>query len=54
MTGRAALSRRRIEAAVEVAEAADVCVEIIDSIPIFLARAHQEAEERAPKSVDGV
>ena len=30
----------------EVSEAADVCVEIIDSIPVFLARAHQEAEER--------
>ena len=25
----------------EVSEAADVCVEIIDSIPVFLARAHQ-------------
>jgi uncharacterized membrane protein YkvA (DUF1232 family) len=35
----------------EVSEAADVCVEIIDSIPIFLARAHQEAEERGLRSV---
>ena len=35
----------------EVSEAADVCVEIIDSIPIFLARAHQEAEERGLTSV---
>lgn len=35
----------------EVSEAADVCVEIIDSIPIFLARAHQEADERGLTSV---
>jgi uncharacterized membrane protein YkvA (DUF1232 family) len=35
----------------EVSEAADVCVEIIDSIPVFLARAHQEAEERGLTSV---
>ena len=35
----------------EVSEAADVCVEIIDSIPVFLARAHQEAEERGLVSV---
>ena len=35
----------------EVSEAADVCVEIIDSIPVFLARAHQEAEERGLGSV---
>ena len=35
----------------EVSEAADVAVEIIDSIPIFLARARQEAEERGLTSV---
>ena len=35
----------------EVKEAADVCVEIIDSIPVFLARAHQEADERGLTSV---
>jgi uncharacterized membrane protein YkvA (DUF1232 family) len=35
----------------EISEAADVCVEIIDSIPVFLARAHQEAQERGLSSV---
>ncbi len=35
----------------EVSEAAEVCVEIIDSIPVFLARAHQEADERGLNSV---
>jgi uncharacterized membrane protein YkvA (DUF1232 family) len=35
----------------EVHEAAEVAVEIIDSIPIFLARARQEAEERGLTSV---
>lgn len=35
----------------EVSEAAEVCVEIIDSIPVFLARAHQEADERGLSSV---
>ena len=37
----------------EVAEAADVATEIIDSIPIFLARARQEAGERRLESVIG-
>lgn len=30
----------------EVAEVRDVCLEIIDGVPIFLARAEQESEER--------
>ncbi len=30
----------------EVREAADVAVEVIDSVPVFLARARQESEER--------
>jgi uncharacterized membrane protein YkvA (DUF1232 family) len=40
--------RRRLPEAedAEVKEAAEVAVEIIDSIPIFLARARQEAQER--------
>ena len=37
----------------EVREAAEVAVEIIDSIPIFLARARQEAELRQLRSVVG-
>lgn len=37
----------------EVSEAAEVAVEIIDSIPIFLARARQEADERRLRSVVG-
>ena len=37
----------------EVREAAEVAVEIIDSIPIFLARARQEAEERKLRTVVG-
>ena len=37
----------------EVAEAAEVALEIIESIPIFLARARQEAAQRALKSVVG-
>ena len=35
----------------EVAEAADVALEIIESIPIFLARARQEAQTRGLGSV---
>ena len=35
----------------EVAEAADVALEIIESIPIFLARARQEAQARKLASV---
>lgn len=37
----------------EVREAAQVAVEIIESIPIFLARARQEAAQRALRSVVG-
>lgn len=37
----------------EVREAAEVSVEIIESIPIFLARARQEAAQRALRSVVG-
>lgn len=37
----------------EVKEAAEVAVEIIESIPIFLARARQEAAQRGLKSVVG-
>ena len=37
----------------EVKEAAEVAVEIIDSIPIFLARARQEADQRRLGSVVG-
>jgi len=48
------IRRRLPEAeASEVREAAEVAVEIIDSIPVFLARAHQEAEERKLQSVVG-
>jgi uncharacterized membrane protein YkvA (DUF1232 family) len=35
----------------EVREAAELAVEIIDSVPIFLARADQEAEERRLETV---
>jgi hypothetical protein len=35
----------------EVSEAADVAMEVIDSIPVFLARARQEGEERGLASV---
>lgn len=35
----------------EIEEAADVALEIIESIPIFLARARQEADERGLTSV---
>ena len=40
--------RRRLPEATdrEVAEAAELAVEIIESVPIFLARADQEAEDR--------
>ena len=34
----------------EVSEAADVAIEVIDSIPVFLARARQEGEERGMSS----
>lgn len=37
----------------EVHEAAEVSVEIIESIPVFLARARQEADERKLRSVVG-
>jgi len=37
----------------EVREAADVAMEIIESIPIFLARARQEAAQRSLRSVVG-
>ncbi len=37
----------------EVVEAAEVAAEIVDSIPIFLARAWQEADERHLVSVAG-
>lgn len=37
----------------EVAEAAEVVEEIVDSIPIFLARARQEADERKLEGVVG-
>lgn len=37
----------------EVREAAEVSVEIIESIPVFLARARQEADERHLRSVVG-
>ena len=45
--------RRRLPDAedAEVREASEVAVEIIDSIPIFLARARQEAQERGLTSV---
>ena len=35
----------------EVREATDVAIEVIDSIPVFLARARQEGEERGLGSV---
>ena len=35
----------------EVREVAEVCEEIVDSIPVFLARAHQAAAERGLQSV---
>jgi hypothetical protein len=35
----------------EVREAADVAIEVIESIPIFLARARQESEERGLRSI---
>lgn len=37
----------------EVTEAAEVAVEIIESIPIFLARARQEADERSLTTMVG-
>ncbi len=46
------IERRLPEAAeAEVEEAAEVAEEIVDSIPVFLARAHQEAEQRDLESV---
>jgi uncharacterized membrane protein YkvA (DUF1232 family) len=47
--------RKRLSEAeeAEVKEAAEVAVEIIDSIPIFLARARQEADQRRLRSVVG-
>lgn len=48
------IQRRLPEAeAAEVREAAEVAVEIIESIPIFLARARQEAAQRQLRSVVG-
>ena len=35
----------------EVREASDVAIEVIESIPIFLARARQESEERGLRSI---
>ncbi|MCH1569764.1 MAG: hypothetical protein L7S64_00315, partial [Longimicrobiales bacterium] len=35
----------------EVTEAAEVALEIIESVPVFLARARQEADERGLTSV---
>ncbi len=37
----------------EIVEAAEVAVEIVDSVPVFMARAWQEAEERGLTSVVG-
>jgi len=47
--------RRRLPEAEdeEIREAAEVAVEIIESIPVFLARARQEADERNLRSVVG-
>lgn len=47
--------RRRLPEAedAEIVEAAEVAVEIVDSIPIFLARAWQEADERQLTSIVG-
>jgi hypothetical protein len=39
--------------AAEVVEAADVAIEIIDSVPVFLARARQESHSRGLESVAG-
>jgi hypothetical protein len=48
------ISKRLPEAEeAEVTEAAEVAVEIIESIPVFLARARQEAAERKLQSVVG-
>jgi len=54
--GRAALERHIAKALPEageseVREAADVAIEVIESIPVFLARARQESEERGLISV---
>lgn len=56
--GREALERylrKRLPEAeeAEIEEAGEVAVEIIDSIPIFLARARQEADQRRLRSVVG-
>jgi uncharacterized membrane protein YkvA (DUF1232 family) len=47
--------RRRLSEAedAEVQEAAEVALEIMESIPVFLARARQEADERGMRSVVG-
>lgn len=47
--------RRRLPEAeeAEVGEAAEVAVEIIESIPVFLARARQEADERGLHGIVG-
>lgn len=39
--------------AAEVGEAAEVALEVIESVPVFLARARQEAQERSLTSVVG-
>jgi hypothetical protein len=54
--GRGALERHIAKTLVEakpseVREAADVALEVIESIPVFLARARQESEERGLESV---
>jgi uncharacterized membrane protein YkvA (DUF1232 family) len=56
--GRAALERHIAKALpeasdAEVREAAEVATEIIDSVPVFLARARQEARDRGLESVAG-
>jgi hypothetical protein len=56
--GRAALEKHATKALpeateAEVQEAVDVAIEIIDSIPVFLARARQEARSRGLESVAG-
>jgi uncharacterized membrane protein YkvA (DUF1232 family) len=47
------LVRRRFHSATEaeILDATDLAIEIIDSVPIFLARAHQEARDRQLVSV---
>lgn len=56
--GRSALEKHIAKAlpdatASEIRESVDVATEIIDSIPVFLARARQEARDRGLESVAG-